>query len=211
MKMEELKRKKKDEDDRFSRKINADREAEIRRLEEERKRQEERRRKEKEAAMRRAEEERRRKEEEERKAREVEQKRKEASAGITFSGCKFGNTDFECNVLSAFGGPLYSDEMRYLGAKYDYTAEKAVTGVEFLIKLYKPSKELMRSDTSPAGYTTLAKVDVEKGDWSNHYFFGWGNSEQSSYPPGEYVVEIWRNGYMLYSSVALIKSGPRPK
>lgn len=210
-KMEDMKRKKKEEEDRFSRKIKADREAEIRRLEEEKKRQEEKRRKEEEAARRRAEEEKRRKEEEERKAREEEQKRKEASAGVTFSGCKFGNTDYDCNTLNAFGGPLYSDEIRYLGVKYDYVAESTVSGVEFLIKLYKPSKELMRSDSSPIGYTTIAKVDIEKGSWSNHYFFGWGNADKSSYPPGEYVVEIWRNGYMLYSSVALIKSGSRPK
>lgn len=196
MKLEEMKRKKREEDNRFNRQIQADKEAELRRQERER----EQRRRAAEAAKRKA-------AEEERKKQEEMLKLKEASAGVTFKGCKFGNTDYNCNVLNKYGGPLYSEDMRYLSAKYNYVAERTVSDVEFFIKLYSPSRELYHGTSSPKGYTASVKINVVKGEWNNQYIFGWGNESTSSYPPGEYLVEVWRNGYKLYSSVAVIKAG----
>ena len=212
MKLMEMKRLKKLEDKRFEKKVLADMEAERYRLEQERKRQEEERRRQEEEARRReeeerlkAEEERRIREEEERKAREEEAKRIEAAAGLTFTKCDFANVDYDNNIITDYDQPLYSENMRYLHMRYHYEAEKDMEDLTFMCKIINPSRELMKGDSSPAGYTRSFTINVTKGSWL-HKFGGWGNNSKSIFPPGEYVVELWRNGYKLYSDVVVIKA-----
>ena len=82
---------------------------------------------------------------------------------ITITQLKVGNSNYDGDMLTAFGGTLYSDDMRYATPKITYNCTRAASNITLYTKIYKPDGSLMTGSSSPSGYTTSDDADFETG------------------------------------------------
>lgn len=124
--------------------------------------------------------------------------------GLVITDVVFANVDYDNNVLTSYGGTLYSD-MQYLKPKvYFKKTEKRHKTVKFQVKLYTPDMALCRSNDSPVGYTMEETVNIENIQGNTLSFHGWGNRNGKFYVPGKYIYEIWYDGIKLYTATITV-------
>jgi serine/threonine protein kinase len=101
------------------------------------------------------------------------------------TGIDIGNMDQNTAWITRPGNTLYAYNMRYLGIepKLDYLNSSGGS-YTFVVKIYDPWNNLF-------------------GSWSSSFGAGgrsgWGNSNQSSYSPGTYYIELWYQSNSAYS------------
>ena len=119
---------------------------------------------------------------------------------VTITGLKIGNTNYDGDILTSYGGTLYVDEMKYATPKLTYNCTKAANNVTLYTKIYRPNGTMMTGSSSPSGYTTSDDADFEKGTAMTLTLPGWGNNDGGSYVKGTYRWELWYKGKKLFST-----------
>jgi len=119
---------------------------------------------------------------------------------ITITQLKVGNSNYDGDMLTSYGGTLYSNEMRYATPKITYNCTRAASDVTLYTKIYKPDGSLMTGSSSPSGYTTSDDADFVTGTSNTLELPGWGNNDHSNYPKGTYRWELWYKSKRIFSA-----------
>ena len=137
---------------------------------------------------------------------------KYASLGyMEVTGCSFANIDTEGHIIDDYGANLYASEVKYLKPKLFYrglASEEKEISID--VKIIKEDGTLETGTGSPEGYTYSYKCKVEPGAGKQMGLLGWGRNNGGSYTPGQYKVEIWYKGNILYEKGTRLYSGNNP-
>ncbi len=137
---------------------------------------------------------------------------KYASLGyMEITGCSFANIDTEGHIIDDYGANLYASEVKYLKPKLFYrglASEEKEISID--VKIIKEDGTLETGTGSPEGYTYSYKCKVEPGAGKQMGLLGWGRNNGGSYTPGQYKVEIWYKGNILYEKGIRLYSGNTP-
>ena len=128
---------------------------------------------------------------------------------IKVTNILFGNGDYDRNILTNYGKPLYSSEMRYLQPRIFYnglSSEKKQ--VKLYWKIIKPDGTISRGGTSPEGFTASSEYTIFSGTNNTLDLLGWGNKDGGTYPAGLYKYELWCDGNLLFAKEFVIKGKP---
>lgn len=126
------------------------------------------------------------------------------SAYMKIKDVQFNNRND--STIDDYGATLYSNKMRYLGAKIlydgliDETTHPAVD-----IKIISPNGRIEQGSGSPKGYSFKDTLTVIRGNDIDCFLLGWGNESESIYERGVWKYEIWYNGKKIYSTKVNIK------
>ncbi len=127
-------------------------------------------------------------------------KKKDPMSKVTITKLQIGNTDYDGDVIDAFGTSIYAADMKYATPKITYNCTAATGEVTIYTKIYRPDGTMMTGNSSPEGYTTSDGADFDKGNGNAITFPGWGNADGGSYTEGTYRWELWYNNKRLYST-----------
>jgi hypothetical protein len=118
-----------------------------------------------------------------------------AVSKITVTAIRVGNWS-DSTWLTNPGGRLQSSQMRYLAPviTYNSTINENVT---FYCKIIRPNGTLDTGRDSPSGFSYSTTERLNRGNDQSLRLSGWGNSNASPYPAGEYTVEVWYNDVLL--------------
>lgn len=119
---------------------------------------------------------------------------------ITITKLQIGNTDYEGEVLTSYGGTLYADELLYATPKLTYNCTRAASDITLYTKIWRPDGTMMTGSSSPSGYTTLDDADFTTGTNNTLTLPGWGNKNGGSYSKGIYRWELWYKNKRLISA-----------
>ena len=119
---------------------------------------------------------------------------------------KFGNCDYNLNMIDEPGATLYAGRVKYLRPYVYYRGLKEGETANLKLKYIRPNGTLMTGSSSPEGYSTKYTADVENFNYDEDQIaesplklLGWGNDNYESYQTaGEYTFEIWCDGIFLY-------------
>ena len=121
----------------------------------------------------------------------------------------FGNGDYDRNILTDYGKPLYSSEMRYLQPRVFYNGlSNEKKQVKLYWKIIKPDGSISRGSTSPEGFTSSSDYTILAGANNTLDLLGWGNKDGGTYPAGLYKYELWCDGNLLFTKEFAIKGKP---
>jgi hypothetical protein len=112
---------------------------------------------------------------------------------LVIKSLKIGNTDYNGNLETEYGGVLYSAASMYLTPRIEYIALKDIT-VTLYIKLYM-NGDLITEDSSPSGYSM--KDDISVSSTGTVVLVGYGDSTKGYWPAGYYRYEIWYDNMCL--------------
>lgn len=119
------------------------------------------------------------------------------------------NGDYDRNILTDYGKPLYSSEMRYLQPRVFYNGlSNEKKQVKLYWKIIKPDGTISRGSTSPEGFTSSSEYTISSGTNHTLDLLGWGNKGGGTYPAGLYKYELWCDGNLLFSKEFVIKGKP---
>ena len=113
------------------------------------------------------------------------------------TGISFANTTFNNEVLSAYGSPLVSEDLRFLKSKIRYRSDRD-RKMDLTIKMYDPDGSLFVDDTDT--------YSVHSGAGQELSLSGLGAKSRSIYAPGTYRYEIWDNGNRLFSRIFRVEN-----
>lgn len=119
---------------------------------------------------------------------------------VTITRLQIGNTNYDGDILTSYGGTLYADEMRYATPKLTYNCTRAASNITLYTKIYRPDGTMMIGSSSPSGYTTSDDADFEKGTSNTLELPGWGSKDGGSYHKGTYRWELWYKNKKLIST-----------
>ena len=68
---------------------------------------------------------------------------------VTITRLQIGNTNYDGDILTSYGGTLYADEMKYATPKLTYNCTKAASNVTLYTKIYRPDGTMMTGSSSP--------------------------------------------------------------
>jgi len=126
-------------------------------------------------------------------------KSKTGTKTFSVTNVTFANVDYDNEVIASYGAQLYQDT-KYLKAKVEFKRNtKVIKSMRFQVKILRPDGILLKSSSSPNGYTFEQTVKVE-GESGRFFTLGWGNNEATVYKQGTYTYEIWYGGEKLYAS-----------
>lgn len=119
---------------------------------------------------------------------------------------KFGNCDYNLNMIDEPGATLYAGRVKYLRPYVYYRGLKEDETANLKLKYIRPDGTLMTGSSSPEGYSTKYTADVENYNYDEEQIadsplklLGWGNDNYESYQTaGTYTFEIWCDGIFLY-------------
>ena len=121
----------------------------------------------------------------------------------------FSNGDYDRNILTDYGKPLYSSEMRYLQPRVFYNGlSNEKKQVKLYWKIIKPDGTISRGSTSPEGFTSTSEYTIFSGTNNTLDLLGWGNNDGGAYPAGLYKYELWCDGNLLFTKEFVIKGKP---
>ena len=151
--------------------------------------------------------------EEEARNREAENRRRAQASDNARKGymdiqrVSFGNGDKQGNILTDFGGTLYTEDVCYVKPKVYYRGLASENkSVELKLKIYNPDGSLRTGTSSPSGYTYSDTKTVYPGNSQSFTLLGFGSETAGTYSCGTYRYEIWYDGNRLYSTTFEIKS-----
>jgi predicted nuclease with TOPRIM domain len=93
---------------------------------------------------------------------------------------------------------LKASDIRYLSPVFTYNS-LVETYITYYIKIIEPTGIISRGDNSPTGFTYKREFQVKKGKDLKFEASGWGTSSGGSYYSGRYTIELWCEGFCLYS------------
>ena len=155
-----------------------------------------------------AERERIRKERERQEQERREREEAERNGYIRITNIKFGNTDYDGNIISNYGSTLYASDILFLTPRISYEGLcKSSRSETFDVKIYKPDGSLITSSSSPSGFTYSDTETIYHGN-NQVTFPGWGSNNSGSYTPGTYRFEVWHDGNFVYSTDVSLLGNP---
>ena len=155
-----------------------------------------------------AERERIRKEQERQEQERREREEAERNGYIRITNIKFGNTDYDGNIISDYGSTLYALSIHFLRPRIFYEELcKSSRSETFDVKIYKPDGSLVTGTSSPSGYTYSSTETIYPGN-NQVTFPGWGNDNGGYYTPGTYRFEVWHDGNFVYSTDVSLLGNP---
>ena len=117
---------------------------------------------------------------------------------INITSLRAGNTREDSSWINEAGSQLNSSEIRYLTPLITYNSN--INGnVTFDIKVLNPNGTLNTGTSSPSGYSYSSTVRLNAGNDQTIRLSGWGSSTSSTYSAGQYIFEVWYNGFRLIS------------
>ncbi|MCH5320065.1 MAG: hypothetical protein J1E38_10220 [Paramuribaculum sp.] len=129
------------------------------------------------------------------------------SSDIAIKKINFRNSDKDNNVINGYGSTLYSDQMRYLDFQLEYDGTSSSQTKSVYLKIIKPDGTMMTGSSSPSGYTSVFSDRTFSSGSNNTMFLGgYGNNTSSSYPPGQYRIELYWDGKLQYQTNLRIAS-----
>jgi len=106
--------------------------------------------------------------------------------------------------------PLYNKYIRYIGLRLNVKVTKNAS-LTFYLKYLKPDGSINRnSKNSPSGYT-LSETHELDTNTSSINFSGWGNADKCTYDIGEHKIEVYIEGYLIYSKKFIVDLAPSEK
>ena len=121
----------------------------------------------------------------------------------------FANTTIDNKVISGYGSPLYSDDIRFLKAKIRYNSDQNQR-FDLAVKIYQPDGTIITDPSAPDGYSMQDSYTVHTGSGQELVFLGLGARNKSTYPPGAYRYEVWLDGTRLFAkSFNVLEAGWR--
>lgn len=128
---------------------------------------------------------------------------KQPSSGVWITSITFANMDYNNNIITGYGQPLYTD-VQFLKPRITFKKPSEATETAKLqVKIYKPDNTLEQGKGSPAGCTFERTVSFT-GKEGSLDLASWGNSEGTGYKAGNYRYEIWHDGTKLFSKTVTI-------
>lgn len=120
------------------------------------------------------------------------------SKSIQITDVQFANgTDTE-ELLTPYGAPLYSSDMKYLFPRLTYNGPDRIEEKTLGIKLYRPDGTLDGAKTAEYSYTTTRTF--KPGTANTVTLTGWGKGSGSNFPTGNYQMEIWDDGHLIHTA-----------
>ena len=127
-------------------------------------------------------------------------------SSIKITDILLGNGDYDRNILTDYGNPLLSSEMRYLQPRVIYNG---LTHEEKQLKLswkvIDPDGTVERGSNSPEGFTSSGDYTIYPGINNTLDLVGWGNKDGGTFPAGLYKYELWCDDNLLFSKEFVIK------
>jgi hypothetical protein len=112
---------------------------------------------------------------------------------------KVGNANQNNKWITRPGVQLKANAVQYLNPVFIYNSPVAYS-MTFFIKIIDPTGTIYRNNTiSPAGYSYSKSYQVRKGQSLEFDPGGWGSAGGGSYYPGTWKIELWYEGFCLYS------------
>lgn len=135
----------------------------------------------------------------------------EPTGYMEISGISFANIDKDNHIIDDYGNNLYASEIKYLKPKMFYkglaSEEKEIT-VD--VKIIKEDGSIETGKNSPDGYTYSYKFNVESGPGKSIGLSGWGRNGGGAYTAGQYKLEVWYKGNILFQKGIRLYSGSAP-
>ncbi|MDR2923235.1 MAG: hypothetical protein LBU85_07835 [Treponema sp.] len=118
---------------------------------------------------------------------------------INIVDMKVGNAYKDNKWITKPGVKLKASAVNYLNPVFIYDSQ-ATCIMTFFIKIIDPNgKIIFNKNTSPKGYTYSNPYQVKKGQSLEYNPGGWGTKGGGSYFPGVWKIELWSEGFCLYS------------
>ena len=111
---------------------------------------------------------------------------------------KVGNSDQNNRWITRPDVQLNADAVRRLNPVFIYDSPTTCS-MTFFIRIIDPQDEIMRDNRSPEGYTYSRSYQVRRGQSLEFDPDGWGNAQGGIYYPGIWKIELWSEGFCLYS------------
>lgn len=120
---------------------------------------------------------------------------------IRIKDMQFRNEDIKDKVIDDYGAKLHASTLKYLCLRIIYDGLSDETkSINLDCKIYNSKGQLEKGQNSSEYYTYSVKnFKVASGSDLSAALLGWGNDSSSTYTPGDYRVEVWFNGYEIFS------------
>lgn len=114
---------------------------------------------------------------------------------------EFANYDKDNKVIDQYGSTLYEPDIRYLKPRIIYDGMLDETrSVVLYWKIVSPDGTIKSSKSSPSGYTGSKTCHVKPGENNTCQLHAWGTSVGGSYVVGDYRLELWYDGNLIYQA-----------
>ena len=124
---------------------------------------------------------------------------------LSISDIKFGNGDYNRNLLSDYGEPLVENEVQYLQPKMSYIGNlNQEQNVTLMIRIVLPDGNMSKGSNSPLCFSTSSNITIKPG-YNDVILMGWGNKNATLYKKGKHKYEIWLNGDKIYETFFEVK------
>lgn len=119
-----------------------------------------------------------------------------SAASLSISNVELANVDVDGNIITEFGKTLYDFNSRYTKPKLTINASRAGT---YTIYVRHITPTGMSTGTgSPDGYSYSDDVKLDEG-LNVVQLSGWGSNNPPKWSMGDYRMEFYYNGNLLYT------------
>ncbi len=119
-----------------------------------------------------------------------------SSASLSISNVELANVDINGKIITDYGKTLYDFNSRYTKPKITITASRAGTYTIY-VKHITPTG-LSTGEGSPSGYSYSDDVELVQGE-NVVTLSGWGSNNPPKWSMGDYRMEFYCNGELLYT------------
>ena len=119
-----------------------------------------------------------------------------SSASLTVSDVELANVDVNGNIITEYGKTMYDFNSRYTKPMLTIKASRAGTYTIY-VKHFTPTGMSTGSD-SPNGYSYSDDVELTEGV-NVIQLSGWGSNTPPKWSMGDYRMEFYCNGELLYT------------
>lgn len=139
-------------------------------------------------------------------ARELFEREAAKTAYMEIRKIEFANGDADGNILDPYNFTMYDTEIKYLSPRVTYDGRiESKKHVELYCKIISPDGSVRSSASSPSGYTYSNTLWVYPGKGNTFHLPGWGNMKGTSYNPGNYKLELWYEGNLIFTQPFTVK------
>lgn len=117
---------------------------------------------------------------------------------LVVTSLNVGNTNWNGDVLTPYGGTLYASSLRMVQGKLEYTGLNEQVRKKIYVRVIDPDGNIEKMDNSPAGYTFVCEMPFYTGsNWVTTN--SWGSADPGHFRRGNYVMEWWIDGKCIAS------------
>ena len=125
---------------------------------------------------------------------------------LTISNILFGNCDKKGVMINPFGSNLYAEEMLYLKPQITYNSNQNTSNITLSIKIFGPDGKLLRSSSSPVGFTYSCIVTLKSGTNIKLLLPAWGYGQEKRFMARDYRWELWKDNKRIYQKTLSLLS-----